>query len=347
MMPNTANKTKHILISQIKNVGDVVLALPVAGLIREYFPDAKISFLGARYTQSIIEGCSYIQQAIDWDAMKEKSDIDIIQQLKEANITTIIHLCQNARIIKLAKKAGIPYRIGTLQRLSNLLNCNRWVNQGRRHARLHEVELNVHMLRPLGIRSTLTVAELGRYMHLKPRVSLPQHIEALLSPDRFNLILHPGSNGHGREWPSDAFQQLISMLPEKDYRIFLTGTPRENERFNDLIEQSPHAVNVMGMMTLNELIAFISRVDGLVASGTGPLHLSAALGIKTLGLFPPRQGISPRRWAPVGRQAAALMYDRPFYKTCLGCRDSVGCACMAKIQVSQVRNIIQRWRDEK
>lgn len=339
-----ADKTKHILISQVKNVGDVVLALPVAGLIRKHYPEATISFLAIGYTQSVVSGCSDINHILNWDTLKILSDTEIIQKLKAAKISTIIHLCNETRIVRLAKKASIPYRIGAAQRLIHLLYSNRWINQARRHSHLHEAELNVEMLKPLGIHDSLNAAELTAYIHLTPKVPLPKPIEALLAKDRFNLILHPGSNGHGREWPSDYFKQLIDDLPGSDYQIFLTGGPEERERFSTLIQQSPKAVNLMETMTLEELIAFIHRVDGLVASGTGPLHLAAALGIKTLGLFPPRQGISPRRWAPIGKKGTALAYERPFFKFCLSCRNSVGCFCMAQIQVKQVLNVIQSWR---
>lgn len=347
MLEKTKNMIKHVLISQIKNVGDVVLALPVAGLIRTYYPDSVISFLATHYTQSIVSGCSDINHVLDWDTLKVLSDAEVVQQLQILKISAIIHLCNDNRIARLAKKAGIPYRIGTFQRLPHWIYCNRWINQARRHSHLHEVELNVQMLKPLGIRSSLDFSELVSYIHLQPKALLPKAVEALLSPNRFNLILHPGSNGHGREWSSTAFQQLIDELPAEDYQIFLTGGPQEQERFRPLIQHSSKIINLMGSMTLEELLTFISKVDGLVASGTGPLHMAAALGIKTLGLFPPRQGISPRRWTPVGRQASALVYDRPFLKVCLSCRNSIGCFCMTQIQVSQVLNVIKRWRDEK
>lgn len=350
-MLNTVRKTKnalkHVLISQIKNVGDVVLALPIVGLIRAHSPTTTISFLARHYTQPIISGCPDIDHMFDWDALKILPDAHIIQQWQAAQITAIIHLCPDNRIARLAKEAGILCRIGTFQRLPHWIYCNRWINQARRHSHLHEVMLNVHMLKPLhlGLSSTLhsDITTLIPYLHLVPRVPLPTSIASLLLPDRFNLILHPGSNGHGREWPSDSFRQLIEQLPATHYRIFLTGSLQEKERFKTLIAQSPQAIDIMGTLQLSELMTFISHADGLVASGTGPLHLAAALGIKTLGLFPPRQGISPRRWAPIGKQATSLVYERPFFKACFSCQTSIGCACMTQITVAQVLKVIQSW----
>ena len=339
-------KPTHILISQLKNVGDVVLALPVAGLIRVNFPQATITFLATTYTHPIIAACPDVDHFLDGDKLLSLSDQEATQQLKALNITAILHLCDNDRLAKLSKKAGISYRIGTIQHLPNWIYCNRWVNQARRHSHLHEVESNVHMLKPLGISSEQigsSIADLIPYLHLEPKTPLPSNIEGLLSPDRFNLIIHPGSHGHGREWPSRYFQQLIEALPAEKFKIFITGSPGEQERFASLIQQSPDAINMMGTMTLEELLTFIQRADGLIASGTGPLHIAAALGIKTLGLFPPRQGISPRRWQPVGKQATALVYERPVFKCCFSCRGKSECFCMTQISIKQVLDVIKNW----
>lgn len=340
-------KPTHILISQLKNMGDVVLALPVAGLLRAHYPKATISFLATRYTYPIIAACPDVDHFLDWDELQKHSDAEAIQELKAQKITAVLHLCDNDHLAKLAKKAKIPYRIGTIQRLPHWIYCNRWVNQARRHSHLHEVELNVRMLKPLGIPSAqieASIPDLIPYLHLEPKTPIPKNIEALLMPDRFNLIIHPGSHGHGREWPSHSFKQLIEALPTDRYQIFITGSPGERERFASLIEQSPHAINIMGAMTLEELLTFIQHADGLIASGTGPLHIAAALGINTLGLFPPRQGISPRRWQPVGKKAAALVYDRPVFKCCFSCRGKSECFCMAQISVKQVLDVIINWK---
>ena len=97
-------------------------------------------------------------------------------------------------------------------------------------------------------------------------------------------------------------------------------------------------------MSLPEFIHFVAKCDGLIASGTGPLHLAAATDINTLGLFPPRNGINPTKWTPIGRRATYLVHPRPFYKACFHCRNSVGCACMKKITVPQVKQVILNWQ---
>ena len=40
---------KHILICRTDNIGDVVLPLPLAGYLKQRFPDARIGFLCRAY----------------------------------------------------------------------------------------------------------------------------------------------------------------------------------------------------------------------------------------------------------------------------------------------------------
>jgi heptosyltransferase-3 len=93
-------------------------------------------------------------------------------------------------------------------------------------------------------------------------------------------------------------------LPEDKFNLFITGSEKEHELFKTWIpELPPHIIDLSGKMNMDELIAFVFKVDGLLASGTGPLHLAAASGIHTLGLFPITRSINATRWAPLGIKA--------------------------------------------
>lgn len=332
----------HLIISQIKNIGDVVLCIPTAGLIKHYFPNCKVSLLAHQYTHPVAACSPHFDTLLNWTELEKKSDSELIQSVKSLNADGIIHLSIDKRIARLAKKAQIPYRIGTSQRLFHWLYCNKRINQARRHSRLHELQLNAEMLKPLGIEAFQDKNALLDYMALTPpAISLPDDVEALLASPHYKFIIHPGSNGHGREWPQTHFVELAKDLQDSPIDLFFTGTAKEAERFAGLIKQCPHVNNVMGKMSLSQLLAFIGRCDGLIASGTGPVHLAAALNKQTIGLFPPRKGISPRRWSPPGRQVEVLMHKRK--KACLACTESEGCLCMSKISVAQVKHIISSW----
>ena len=325
---------KTFIISRTDAIGDVVLTLPVAGVLRSLYPSARILFLGRAYTRDIIDACTHIDGFLDWDQLKES---DPAQQLAATNADAIIHVFPDKAIARAAWKARIPQRIGTTNRLYHWLYCNIRVPLSRKNSPWHEAQLNLRLLGPLGARKSYTPEEIGGFYGLTRLVALPPAVAALLSPDRFNLILHPKSRGSAREWGLDNFRQLIVLLPRDRFKIFLTGTAAEGKLLEPLRQEFPFLTDLTGRLSLGELMSFIARADGLVAASTGPLHLAAALGINALGIYPPIRPMHPGRWAPVGKKAVVFVEK----KDCEACRKTGDCACMRAIQPQVLSEYLQ------
>ena len=91
-------------------------------------------------------------------------------------------------------------------------------------------------------------------------------------------------------------------------------------------------------MTLKELIGFISKADGLVASSTGPLHIAAATGIHAIGLYPPVKPINAKRWGPVGINARSIEAD----KICVNCYKGTRCDCLDQLSANFIADYLAK-----
>ena len=58
------NEPKNILIVRTDRIGDLILTLPLAGLIKKQYPDSKVSFLVREYTKNIVSNHPYIDEVI-------------------------------------------------------------------------------------------------------------------------------------------------------------------------------------------------------------------------------------------------------------------------------------------
>jgi len=322
-----------IIISRTDAIGDVVLTLPVAGVLKKLYPDAYICFLGRAYTREVVQACEYVDEFIDWDQWKDSADREAVAALKGIDADTIIHVFPDKKIARLAKQAGISQRIGTTNRLYHWWTCNTLVKLSRKNSPYHESQLNLKLLVPLGAKDLYSLDEIAGYYGMTRLSPLPKDIAALLVPDKFNLILHPKSRGHGAEWGLDNFRRLIAILPQDRYKIFLSGTAEEGKLLTSLTAAFPYVTDLTGRLSLKEFIAFIAAADGLVASGTGPLHMASALGRHALGLFPPRRPIHPGRWAPVGRHAKFFVKE----SNCEACRKTGDCTCIREIPAEELK----------
>lgn len=328
---------RTIIISRTDAIGDVVLTLPMAGVLKQRWPDARILFLGRSYTKDVIGASIHIDGFLDWDEWKKLPRAEAVQVMQDTNADTIIHVFPDKHIATLAKKARIKERIGTTNRIFHWWTCNRLVKLSRRNSPLHEAQLNLQLLQPLGLKAEYPLEDIGQYFGLTRLAPLPTEIATIIDPHRFNLVLHPKSRGSAREWGLDNFRELIRLLPRDQFRIFITGTAAEGEWVQSLFAEFPFLVNLTGRMSLGELMSFLSRVDGLVAASTGPLHLAAALGIHALGIYPPIRPMHPGRWAPIGPGAKVFVREGE----CEDCRKSANCHCMREIKAEMLKDYLR------
>lgn len=327
------NKPKRIILSRTDNLGDVVLTIPMAGLLKQQFPGVEIIFIGKTYSEAIIKTSKHIDEFVNIDELQKQNSKNQIKLFKDLKADAIIHVFPNKLIAKLAKIVKVPLRIGTSHRIFHWITCNKLINLGRKNSELHEAQLNIKLLSALGVNTDISLEEIPEYYGFENYIELPFEIEKLLSPDKYNLILHPKSKGSAREWGLKNFSTLISILPKDKFKIFVTGTSAEGELMTELFATHKEIVDLTGRLNLYELVSFISKADGLVAASTGPLHIAAACGIQAIGIFAPMRPIHPGRWQALGKKADFIVKE----EYCDDCRKTQDCHCIRDISPLQVK----------
>ncbi len=331
---------KRIIISRTDAIGDVILTLPVCGLIKKYYPGTEIIFLGKTYTQSVINCCEHIDTFLNADELLKLKDEEACRQLKALDTDAIIHVFPNKRIAKLAKMAGINLRIGTRNRLFHWFTVNRLVRLSRKNSDLHEAQLNCKLLAGIGIKRCPELKELAVFTGFTKIPSASPATLELIDSTKINVIFHPKSNASAREWSLDNFKALANLLPCERFKLFISGTDKEQIILADWIKSMPeHVKDITGKLSLEEFIAFISKADCLVAASTGPLHISAATGIGAVGIYPPIRSMHPGRWQPVGKKVTVACVN----KSCSDCRNQPQqCHCMNEVTPLQIASIIKQ-----
>ena len=296
--------------------------------------------MGKSYTKPVIEACRYVDEFIDVDNFLQK---EILVGGEPAEC--IIHVFPVSRIAKRARALGIPLRIGTTNRLYHWFTCNKLVALSRKKSDLHEAQLNLVLLKALGIDESYSLLQISGLVGLDNTQPLPAHLAALIQKNKYNLIIHPKSQGSAREWPLERFLELIQLLDPSTFNIFISGTAKERELLQWLFDKAGNLVtDITGKMSLPEFIAFIKECDGLVANSTGPLHIAAALGKDALGIYPPMRPVHPGRWAPLGPNATVFVLD----KQCVECKSNKGaCSCINNIPAAWLQETLEKKYQQK
>ena len=334
------------LVSRTDAIGDVVLTLPVCGRLHQLFPGCRVVLVGRSYTAAVAAACPWVDGFLNLDDVQRLPKAEQVATLRQFGAAAIVHVFPNKLLARLAQKARIPVRIGTRSRWQHWLTCNRLVALSRRYSFLHEAQLNLQLLRPLGGAPATPLPAVVPLVYLEapePLAATWQQLLAQRRPGQLNLILHPRSRGSAREWGLANFGHLARLLHQAGHRVFITGTAAEGEELAGWQrENAPYlAADLTGQLSLPQLIAFIAAADGLVAGSTGPLHLAAALGRHALGLYPPIRPMHPGRWAPLGPHAEYLVFDKP---DCQACRaQPAACICIRAIEPTAVAMRMLAW----
>src|SRR5664279_544218 len=172
---------KNIILSRTDSIGDVVLTLPVAKMLKDYFPGIKIAFLGRGYTRPVIIACKYVDEFIDVDDFL-KNDVAVCDQQPEA----ILHIFPVSAIAKRATQLHIPLRIGTRNRLYHWLTCNKLVRLSRKNSSLHEAQLNLQLLGAFGINKPFSLSEIAGSFGLVNLQPLQPRFAELIRPGKYN-----------------------------------------------------------------------------------------------------------------------------------------------------------------
>ncbi len=339
---------KVVAIAQPANLGDVVSCLPMAAVVKEHIPDAKVLFIARDYACALIHACRHVDGFIEYHEAVANPRL-----LREQAVDVLVNPFLKDDIGFAAQAADVPIRIGNLRRPRTVKWANRFIYMGSQKNPLHIANMNLRHLRPLGIHAELTQGQLAARLGVDRTVALRDDIAVHLRPDRFNLILHPKSNKNGREWPAAYFNRLVDLLPVDRFRIFVTGVTSEREELlrecPALIER-PRVIDLMGQLDLEQFIAFTRAADGLVGNSTGPLHIAAAVGIPTLGVFPGRHLANARKWGPIGVRAETFSFREvcePGPGRCPYRYAGEECSCMTGIEPHAVAERLYPWERER
>jgi len=342
---------KKIVISRLDNIGDVILTLPLVSHLKSIHPDASITYIAKSYSQAVLENCDLIDKVVTWETLDGMSEELLVSSIQKLAADIFIHSTPKRKLAKAVYYARVPIRIGSARRIFHWLYCNRrpWIPD-HRHCLTHMSDHFLSFSKPLSKSAPPPASSFSLADQLHFDSPLPKVVLNKLSSDRFNLVLHPGSNNHAPEWPTSHFLSLLSLLPAEQFNILITGTDHEQTRFeNNLLSSLPgHAHNLMGEMDLPQFLTLLAITDGVVACSTGPIHVSGVLNRKTLGLFPPRTPdsfdweLTDHKWKPLGHQVTTLSSSPSCSESCTT-ESFSNCHCMQAITPERVAKTILGW----
>lgn len=153
------------------------------------------------------------------------------------------------------------------------------------------------------------------------------------------LCLAPFATWVGKEWPLERFRDLALRLTDGPLRgatVVLMGAPNETERVQPFLADWPAdrpLLNLVGQLSLPALFVLLQNAALAVCNDSGLMHLAAASGVPTVGLFGP----SPDQWyAPWGPNGHVIRTQEPYDDLINKAHAGVSGSLLSSISVDRV-----------
>ncbi|OGR80201.1 MAG: asparagine synthase (glutamine-hydrolyzing) [Elusimicrobia bacterium GWC2_64_44] len=149
-----------------------------------------------------------------------------------------------------------------------------------------EVELTGRLLSPLGLQLHDTV--ISYTPSFEDKKSLQKDLADRGLSGRPLIGLNPGAFRPSRRWPVERWKALAGLLLEKYPSALLVATGSAGEKeLCEALKLSDRVFNSAGLYTLGQNAALYGLLDVFITNDTGPMHLAAAAGARTVCIFGP------------------------------------------------------------
>lgn len=328
-----------ILLIRLSSLGDIVLTTPAIRAVRANFPNAYIAMLVAKQSADILRENPHLNEIITFDRLAKDKDTGeiwrVVRLLRERKFTLAIDLQRKFRTEILMYFSGATERVG-----KGMLCTVRVSEQGNKHATEHYFDI----LHAVGIPAEDQKLEL--FLAESERRDAVQRLKAAGSvAGKLKVGLFPGAGWKLREWMPERFAAIGDRLVEHfNADVLIFGGQQESElvqKVANLMEMP--AIPFAGNLQMRQLAACIEQCDLFLTNDTGPMHIAAGVGTRTVSLFGPGNHI---RFQPLGVEHQIIRHDvpcSPCKQFTDKCKDNI---CMKGIGVDEVWHSISRALQE-
>ncbi|MBN8921396.1 MAG: lipopolysaccharide heptosyltransferase II, partial [Rhizobiales bacterium] len=281
-----AGETTPILVVPYMWIGDFVRCHTVVRMLRERWPLRPVDVVSTTLTAALTEFMPGIRKTIVADVphrrLAVRTQMELVRRMRKEHYGTALVMSRKWKAALAPMLAGVPERVGFFgEARLFLINTFR---RGERHLpRL--IDKCAALALPAG---AVPPADLPA-----PQLDVPLAEVAAwrqrrgLSGGRRIVALAPGSVGSSKRWPAAHYAALAAELAREGADVWVIGGPGERELAHEIGVASGGATKDLTGPNLRDGILALRASNLAVSNDSGLLHVAAAVGTPTIGIFGP------------------------------------------------------------
>lgn len=296
-----------LVVRQQNQMGDMLLATPCLRALRECLPNSGIALVASDENEAVVRNNPYVDEVFVYSKKtfktrplalfgfistlrKGRFDVAVMLSTVSLSVTSAI-LCivsgARFRVTYSGESFGLGFVDGAFHFSVPIYD-----------ATVHQTKLGLGLLEHFKI----TTQDLSPIMvpsedDGKFAAEFTSGLPPAAGASSTLVAIHPGAGKKKNRWPAARFAELARELnSRRGSRVLVMAGPSDAEVLSDMTRELDFQPALLTGQTIGRVAAVMKRVDLLVCNDTGVLHVAAAVGCPTLGLFGPTD---PTRWAPL------------------------------------------------
>lgn len=295
-------KKLRVVVRSMNWLGDAVMHLRALRDMKLSRPDLYLAVACPTGLTKLYERCDFLDEVLPIPAKKSLLKTSAI--LRQGRFDVAVLMPNSFRVVLEATFAGIPHRAGyrvrgrTAREITIKVPLEK-IAQGKEHQSLTW---------------TRAVHYWGGVSRTEPILLKRSHT----APRNFSYgVIAPGAAyGPAKMWPAERFAEAGKLLQETILHWIVVGAATDAEACARVQELLPGSENLAGKTSLGELIDLLAYAQVVLSNDSGVMHLAAATGAPTVGIF---GSTSPDATRPV--DPAQIVYKKIecspcFQRTC-------------------------------
>ena len=289
-----------ILIVPYMWIGDFVRCHTVIRLLRVRCPDRPIDMLTTTMVAPLIDYMPGVRKGIVFDLPRKRIALSqhraLADLLRRENYGDALIMPRTWKSALAPFFAGIPRRTGFVGEMRfGLVNDLRDGEKAlpRMVDRCAALALPKDGASPQNLPLPQLAVPPDAVLKWRTHMSLPENGQP-------TAVLAPGAVGPSKRWP--VYGALAARLAELGFAVWVVGGPDEKVLATEISRHAPQTRDLTGTDLRNAILA-LAAATVAVSNDSGLLHVAAAIGTPSIGIFGPT---SPWHWAPLNPLAAVI-----------------------------------------
>ncbi len=293
------NSIKKILCIKPRGIGDIVLSTIILENLYAAFKGLSVDYLTEDFAEEAVKYNPLVNKVLTMD--KEEFPLKVARRVRKEGYDMILDLWSNPRSAQITFLSGVKYRVGfAYTGRKYAYNVLATSERGRGHSAEHNLELLKVIDVPVLTKNiSFAVSDEGK--------NFADDFFSSRFPEEKNVIgIIPSGGWSSKRCDASKWVEICSKVLENYNVKFLILWGPGDVADSEFIVKNIKEAFLAPATSVSQMAGLINKCSLVIANDSGPMHISAALKVPTLGIFGPT---NPENHGPYSPNSDYIIKD--------------------------------------